>query len=75
MKICCQLDPLEKSSIKFPSKTYIFCQQNSFENVVHEMAAILSRPQYVDSDGLGQDCSNFVANALDLLQSRIKPSI
>ena len=26
-------------------------------------------------DGLAQDCSNFIANALDLLQSSAKPSI
>ena len=26
-------------------------------------------------DGLGQDCSNSIANALELLQSRAKPTI
>ena len=29
--------------------SYIFIQENSFENVVCEMAAILSRPQWVNT--------------------------
>ena len=41
------------------------------------MADLLSRPQYVnaDVDGLVQDCSNSIANALELLQSCTKTSM
>ena len=39
---------LEQTSVKFVSKFYSFIQENAFENVVYEMAAILSRPQCVD---------------------------
>ena len=30
------------------SKTHVFIQENTFENVVWKMAAVLSRPQYVN---------------------------
>ena len=29
-------------------KLYIFIQENAFENIVYEMAAILSRPQWAN---------------------------
>ena len=40
------------------------------------MAAILLRPYYDEViDGLVQNCSNSIANALELMQSSTKPSI
>ena len=42
----CQLDPLEQISVK--SQSYIFIQENAFQNVVCEMATILSRSQSVN---------------------------
>ena len=33
--------------MKFNRNSYIFIQENSFENVVWKMASILSRPQRV----------------------------
>ena len=38
----CQLDPLEQTSIIFESK------HKNDGNIVHKMASILSRPQYVN---------------------------
>ena len=35
--------------------SYIFIEENAFENVVWKMAAILSRPQWVNWDGCWQD--------------------
>ena len=35
--------------MKFNRKSYIFIQENAFENVVSQMAAILSQPQCVES--------------------------
>ena len=43
------LDPQEQISMKFYRKSYIFIQENSFENVIWKMASILSRPQCVNS--------------------------
>ena len=50
----------------FNRKSNIFIQENAFESVVWEMAAILSRPQCVniynlvtprgDIDGVGEPC-------------------
>ena len=69
---------------------YIFIQENTYENGVYEMVSILSQPQWVNIChffilhttteesyivGLEQDCSNSIANALELLQSCTKPSI
>ena len=41
----CQLEPYEQTSVKFEYK--IFHSQNAFENVVCEMAAILSGEEYL----------------------------
>ena len=43
----CQFEPWEKISVKFEVKFIIFIQENILENVVCEMAAILSWPQCV----------------------------
>ena len=48
MMTYCQLDSKEQTSVNFQSNTTIFIQENAFENAVHEMAAILSRPQCVN---------------------------
>ena len=44
----CQLDPWEPTSVKFESKYEAFIHQNSFENVLCEMVAILSRESLVE---------------------------
>ena len=44
-----QLDPLEQTSVKFDSKYKIFIKEKLFENIICEMAAILSRGRWVDS--------------------------
>ena len=43
----CQLDPKEYISEKCISNSKVFIQENALENVICEMAAILSRPQCV----------------------------
>ena len=43
----CQLDPCEHISVKSNQNTTIFIEENARENVVCEMAFILSRPQCV----------------------------
>ena len=45
---CC-LDPRNKLQWHLNRNSYIFIQENAFENVVWEMAAILSRPQCVNN--------------------------
>ena len=46
----CQLDPYRnKTSVKFYRNSYIFIQENPFQNVVWKMAAILSRAQCVNN--------------------------
>ena len=42
----CKLDP-EELQLNVNRNSYIFIQENPFENVVRKMAAILSRPQCV----------------------------
>ena len=44
----CQLDPWEHISMKINQNTAIFIEENAHENVVYEMASILSRPQCVN---------------------------
>ena len=44
--------------------SYIFIQKNVFENVVWKMAAILSRPQYVNPKPLHQLLSFIIAKAM-----------
>ena len=39
----CQLDPQEQTSVKFESHYKTSIHENAFENVVCEMAAILSK--------------------------------
>ena len=39
----CQLDPQEQTSMTFWSKYKLFIHENASENIVCEMAAILSR--------------------------------
>ena len=46
-ELTCQSDPKEKTSVKFQNNTYIFFEQNAFENVVCKVLAIPFRPQYV----------------------------
>ena len=41
-----QLDPLEQTSVQFFQNTKLFIQENAFENIVSEMAAILSRGRW-----------------------------
>ena len=44
------IGPLETNfSENFKQNSHIFIQENAFENIVCEMAAILSRPQYVNA--------------------------
>ena len=43
----CQLHPWEQTSVKFNRNWNIFIQENALENIVCEMASILSRPQCV----------------------------
>ena len=38
----CQLDPGEQTPVKFESKYKTFHSQKAYENIVYEMAAILS---------------------------------
>ena len=40
----CSFDPWEQISVKSQSKLYIFVNENAFEIVVRNFAAILSRP-------------------------------
>ena len=44
----CRLDPQEQTSVKFYSKFKRFHEENTFEDVVQKMAAILSRPHFVN---------------------------
>ena len=46
MLIFRQLDPCEQTSVKFQSKYFFFFHENTYENVVCEMAAILSRGRW-----------------------------
>ena len=46
----CKLDPCEQTSVK---SKFIYFQENAFEIVVCETAAILSRPQCVNSHRQG----------------------
>ena len=66
-------------------------QENAFESVICETAAILSRPQWVNRglqglsltiwvlclqiNGSGQDCGDSIADALELPEYCTKPSI
>ena len=47
MLLYCQLDHWEQTSVKYKSKYKAFIQENAFENVVCEMAVILSRGWWV----------------------------
>ena len=49
MLIYCQLDPEEQISVTFNLKFKVFIQENSLEDAVCEIAAILSQPQSVDA--------------------------
>ena len=51
-------------SFKFPRGQWV-------NFIIHGLIAVLVRGEI---DGLVQDCSNSIANALELLQSYIKPS-
>ena len=44
---CCQLNPYGQTSVKFNQTAKLFIHLNSFENIVCEMAAILSRGTWV----------------------------
>ena len=44
----CLLNPREQTSVKFNRNSNIFIQENALENVVCEMASILSRSQRVN---------------------------
>ena len=46
----CKLNPLEQPSVNFNRNLYIFIQENAFQIVVRELAAILSRPLCVNVD-------------------------
>ena len=63
---------LETNPMVILIKMHFFHQENAFENV-YKMWVILFRPPYCD--GLVQDCSNSIANALELLLSCTIPSI
>ena len=43
MMTYCQLDPKEQTSVKFEPKYEVFIHENTFEKIVCEMQAILSR--------------------------------
>ena len=44
----CQLDHEEQISVKFQSKYKFFIHENAYENIICEMAAILSRGRWVN---------------------------
>ena len=48
----CQLDPHEQTSVNFQSKYKTFVYENESENIVCEMAAILSRGDELTHSGL-----------------------
>ena len=58
-------------SIKFEWKYNSFIQGIELQNVVCKMSVVLCRPHGVhylsNIDGLMQDCSNPISNAMDLL--------
>ena len=41
-------EPVRTTSVKYNRSSFIFIQENAFENVVSEMESILSRPQCVN---------------------------
>ena len=43
----CYLNPYEQTSVKFQSEFKHFIHENALENVVCEIASILSRPQCI----------------------------
>ena len=47
----CQLDPKGQNSVKFQSRHKIFIHENASENIVCEMAAILSIGRWVKASG------------------------
>ena len=51
---------------------YAFILENDLNFIIHGLIAVLV---WGEIDGLVQDCSNSIANALELLQSCTKPSI
>ena len=51
------IGPLGTNFSEFNRNSYIFTQENTFENVVWEMAAILSRPQCVKE---AWDCNHMI---------------
>ena len=55
----CQLDPKEQTYENFNTNSYIFIHENAFENVLCEMAAILSRPQYVKTSTGGHQQARY----------------
>ena len=45
----CQLDPMNKLQWKFSKNTQLFIHENAYENIVCEMAAILSQGRWVNT--------------------------
>ena len=76
----CELGPWEQISMNFKWNCD-FNARKCIENVLSNMAAILFRPcgctywELNDIDGLVQEWSISIANALEILQSCTKPSI
>ena len=85
------IGPLATNFSEILIEIYIFSfKKTHMKNGVCEMVSILSQPQWVNIChffilhttteesyivGLEQDCSNSIANALELLQSCTKPSV
>ena len=44
----CELDPQEQVELNFNQNTQLFIHENASENIVCEMAAILSRERWVN---------------------------
>ena len=57
----CWFNPWEKLQWSLKRNLNIFIQENTFENVVWKMAAILSRPQWVK---MNESCGFVINNAI-----------
>ena len=55
---CCQLDPKNKLQWNFVQNTKLFIHENAYENIVWEMAAILSWGRWVTIPTNTPLCSN-----------------
>ena len=66
--------PGNNFQLNFNSKSYIFIQENVFENVVCQMAAILSRRQCVKSDKLYESHVTYYSDVTWVLWCQKSPA-